>query len=350
MKMSKSCVKHGHPTTLVVADGFGDEVREGVDIVDVGRPSGRVDRALNSTRKIYDRALDLRADIYHLHDPELLPVGVKLKKAGYKVIFDSHEDVPLQLLAKGYMHPLCRRAVSRVYGRYEAFACRKLDGIVTATPFIRDKFAANCDRVLDIANYPILDELSGSDDWDIKGQQVCYVGSIGRVRGIEQMCSALQHVKNGVSLDLIGQFDSETLRREVMELPGWEKVTEYGLLDRKAVKNVLSRAQAGLVTLHPIINYMDALPIKMFEYMSAGIPVIASDFPAWRAIVSGNGCGILVNPMQPLEIADAINTLLSDPGLAKHLGTNGRRAIEAKYNWASEEAKLFSFYDVILES
>lgn len=348
--MCRACTNFGFSTILVVADGKGSEFYDGIEIIDVGRSTGRIDRIVNTTRQIYKKALDLRADLYHLHDPELLPIGLRLKKAGYKVIFDSHEDVPLQLLAKSYLHPVLRSILSRLYRIYEASVCKKLDGIITATPFIRDKFACISERVQCVANYPILDELLTTDDWGVKKKQVCYVGSVGRVRGIEQMCEAMQLVSPDVSLNLAGQFDESTLHHEVAAFKGWMRVNELGLLDRSAVQAVLNRSMAGLVTLHPIVNYMDALPIKMFEYMSAGIPVIASDFPLWREIIEGNDCGLLVDPMKPAEIAQAIDKLVSNPELAQRLGANGRLAVQSRYNWSTEEYKLFQFYEQILSS
>ena len=101
---------------------------------------------------------------------------------------------------------------------------------------------------------------------------------------------------------------------------------------------------AGLVTLHPTVNYKVALPVKMFEYMAAGMPVIASDFPLWRSIVEESACGLLVDPMDPKQIAVAIDKLLSDPNRAREMGESGRKAIIQKYNWGVEMSKLVDFY------
>jgi hypothetical protein len=94
LKECRSLAVRGHEVVLVVADGFGDEFRDGVMIADVGRSKGRLDRMVNTTRRVLRKALDLKADIYHLHDPELLPIGLALKSRGKKVVFDAHEDVP----------------------------------------------------------------------------------------------------------------------------------------------------------------------------------------------------------------------------------------------------------------
>src|SRR5690606_21589492 len=106
--------------------------------------------------------------------------------------------------------------------------------------------------------------------------------------------------------------------------PGWKKVEALGFLDRSQVAKVLARSVAGLVTFLPAPNHIDAQPNKMFEYMSAGVPVIASDFPLWREIIEGNGCGICVDPLRPREIAQAIDYLIANPEEARRMGNNGR--------------------------
>ncbi len=147
------------------------------------------------------------------------------------------------------------------------------------------------------------------------------------------------------TLLLAGKFIPESLRNETTKLAGWEQVNEFGHVSREEVQQILARGMAGLVTLHPIINYKDALPVKMFEYMAAGIPVIASDFPLWREIVEGNECGICVDPLDEKQIAEAIQYLVDHPEEAKRMGDNGRRAIEQKYSWEMEAKKLIAMYE-----
>jgi glycosyltransferase involved in cell wall biosynthesis len=82
----------------------------------------------------------------------------------------------------------------------------------------------------------------------------------------------------------------------------------------------------------------------MFEYMAAGLPIIASDFPLWRQIIEKNECGILVNPLNPQDIANAINFFVDHPNESERMGKNGRKAVESIYNWTIEERKLLKFY------
>lgn len=328
-----------------MADGLGDERADGVRIVDVGRPSGRLYRVLRTTGQVLRAALALDADVYQLHDPELIPAGLRLKRQGRQVVFDSHEDVPAQLLAKPYLGTLSRQLLSRAFAAYERRACRRFDGLIAATPFIRERLAAIHPNTVDVNNYPVLQEFETVPDWDRKALEVCYVGSISAIRGIRELVRACELLRSPARLSLVGGFSEPALEREVSGYAGWERVDAHGHLDRTGVQHAMARAMAGLVTLHPVVNYLDALPVKMFEYMAAGLPVIASRFPLWQEIVEGNGCGVCVDPGDPAAIAAAIDDFCRHPQMARRMGENGRRAVHARYNWHGEADKLASFHD-----
>ncbi len=334
--------------TLVVADGLGDERADGVRIVDAGFLPGRLNRVLRTTRAVLRAARRLDADVYHLHDPELIPAGLRLKRLGRRVVFDSHEDVPAQLLAKPYLGSLSRRLLSRAWAVYERHACRRFDGLVAATPFIGARLARIHPNTVDVNNYPLLQEFDGAPDWNGKADEVCYVGSISAIRGIRELVRACALLQGPARLVLAGRFAEPALEREMLREPGWARVVARGHLDRAGVRQAMRRALAGLVTLHPVANYLDALPVKMFEYMAAGLPVIASRFPLWRDIVEGNDCGVCVDPGDPAAIAAAIDHLCRHPDVARRMGENGRRAVQARYNWRGEADKLAAFYDALL--
>jgi glycosyltransferase involved in cell wall biosynthesis len=347
-KQCISIVKSENSATLILADGKGNDVVEGVIIIDVGVLQGRINRMFRSTQIIYSEALKTDADIYQIHDPELLYVALKLKRNNKRVIFDSHEDVVRTILVAPYLKSPLSNIISKSYEYFERFVCKRLDGVIGATPFIESIFKNIAKNVVNINNYPILNEIEGSLSWDEKKSEVCYVGSIATVRGVKEVVKSLEFITSETRLNLAGNFAYAMIETEVKKLLAFKKVNEYGYVDSKEVQRIYSRSLAGIVTLHPIPTFMESLPIKMFEYMAAGIPFIISDFPYWRELLRGYECCIFVNPLDSNEIAKAIDFFAFNKHEAKKMGDKGRELVYEKFDWKNESEKLIAFYQLIL--
>lgn len=343
----KECqtLAHNGFETYLVAPNAPDVVLKGVNIKGVTVNSrSRLLRMTKTVIEVYKKSLEINAEVYHFHDPELIFVGYLLKKKGKQVIYDVHEDVPTQILYKQWIPKTLRSVVSNTFKFVENSISKKFDGIITATPLINDRFKAIGCNTENINNYPILAEFDQQQGDQViqKENSVCYVGGITYVRGIKEMVSALPLCD--ANLLLAGNFLDNCNEEEIKELEGWNKVVELGYVDRTAIQTILQKSKAGLVVLHPIRNYIDSLPIKMFEYMSSGLPVISSNFPLWKQIINDAKCGICIDPLNPKEIAEAIQWIIDNPEEARKMGENGKRMVRTKYNWEAEELKLVAFY------
>lgn len=341
----KECVslaKAGYDVSLVVTHDK-EEVVDGVKIVPLPKSKGRLHRMLVKTKIARKKAFELDCDIYHLHDPELMPVALKLKKKGKIVVFDAHEDFPKQLIGKPYLNKFVSKLLSKIFVKYEKFVCSKLDTIVTATPVIRDKFLEFNARSLDVNNFPILDEFTTQTEWKDRKNEVCYLGGISKIRGIQELIKGMEGAP-AVTLNLAGTFNESSVYDEVIKYEGWKNTNFLGQVNRNQLAAILASSKAGIVTFHGVPNHVDAQPNKMFEYMSAGIPIITSNFPMWKEVVEKNNCGICINPMDPKELSEAIVLLLKDDAKAQEMGLNGIKAVKEKYNWDVEKYKLNKLY------
>lgn len=345
-KQCRSLVEAGHEVFFVVPTA-ADSCRHGVHVRAVAAAGGsRLLRMLLTAFRTFRAARAVRARIYHFHDPELLPWAMLLKLTGARVIYDAHEDVPRDIITKAWIPGWLRRPLAWCFEFAENFMARRMDCVVAATPHIRDRFLAAGCRSLDINNYPIPGELRlGDEIGDFSAASrpdVCYAGVIIPGRGSAEMVQAAGCA--GVTLQLLGRLSPDE-RTRLEALPGWANVQAKGLLPRDQVSTVYARSFAGLVLFHDEPNHTHAQPNKLFEYMSAGIPLIASHFPLWREVVEQTGAGICVDPMDIEAIADAIRRLDADRELAAAMGERGRQAVRDIYNWHGEQSRLLVLYE-----
>jgi len=327
----------------MVADGRGHEQRGDVTIIDVGRrPAGRLGRMLRLPWVALRAIRALSPAIVHFHDPELLPLGWALSRRGMKVIYDVHEDVPQQILAKYWLPRALRPVVSSLFARFESHVAGRLRAVVVANPPTLPRFLAlGCDAVC-VNNFPLLEEFPSPGPGTRERNVIAYVGGLTRVRGVVQLVQALALLSD-VRLLLCGRFADDGSEAACRALPGWARVEYLGHVDRPTIQSVLSRAEVGMVTLLPEPNYLVALPVKMFEYMAAAVPAVASDTPLYKEIVEANQCGLCVDPTAPEAIAAAVRAVLCSPD-KQAMGQRGRDAVLHHYNWQRESIKLLALY------
>ncbi len=329
--------------TLIVA---GAKTRRVSGVAIEGVPVFHSSRWIRSTWtafRVVMRARRVRAQVYHFHDPELLPWAMILRWNGACVIYDAHEDYAEDLRKRPYLWKTTSSFLIGAVHRVERWCARRMSGVIGATDFIAGKFAIYCKKVAAIRNFPRTDELYAAPAEALRdSRRVAYVGNIMESRGVFEMLEACRQAE--ASLVLAGAFETPELRAMAQAHPGWRQVIEMGHVSRADLPGLLASCNMGIVVFHPDNNWIVSQPLKLFEYMSAGLPVVASNFPLWLDVVEGNGSGVCVDPMDTSAIGAAIRRLCDDPQQARTMGENGRTAIRERYNWAREIEALESFY------
>lgn len=331
----------------LIAPNVKDHVKDGVHLKGLNIPQGRIKR-LFSQRDILKKALEINAVSYHLHDPELLPIGLKLEKKGKIVIFDSHEDVPQQLLTKEWLPKRLAKVVSRLYAWYEKKLMVHYDALISVTPVIVDRLRSINKNTYQVTNFPILTDTPDNRTW---GDSACFTGGVGVRYMHENIINALS--KTNITYRLAGPCNPISYLEILKSLPNWEKVQYDGVIPHSECPSYIQKSSVGLAILDylPNVGYKKGSlgVLKIFEYMQAGIPVVATDFDLWKEIIEGNDCGLCVNPHNTDAIADAINYFIDNKDIAKQKGDNGKKAVEKFYSWASQEKVLYDMYSSIVE-
>ncbi|MEO0078643.1 MAG: glycosyltransferase family 4 protein [candidate division WOR-3 bacterium] len=313
-------------------------------------PKRRVARMVVGGLRMLSAGLKLRASVYHFHDPELLPVGLFLRLMGRRVAYDVHEDYAEQILSKHYLPAWMRRGVARVFGWAEKLAARRLDGVVAATDHIAGKFTGA--RVVVVRNYPTCTRRSAVCNLHSGSGgpfRICHLASVlSEERGVSSLVRAMEHLGDGFELVLAGRFVPEEYEQEVRRMAGFRWVRYVGVVPHAEVWRWYEQCDAGAVCLLPVPRFKVSLPVKLFEFMSAGLAVVASDFPLFREIVEGSKCGVCVDPARPEEIARAVRRLAGNPEECRRMGANGIAAVQSRYNWESEAATLARFYEELV--
>ena len=350
-----SLAANGFDVTLIACgESEYEETKNGVKCISLNVPvKNRIQRMIKRPKAIYKKALEIDADIYHFHDPELLPFGLKLKRKGKKVIFDSHEDIPIDIKNKSYLNPLLRRVLFLLYKISEPFIIRKFDGVVSVTPHIIDKLIKVNKNTLQITNYPII---TNSDISEIKTEKfqiptIFFAGGVNSLWMHENIIKSLELINFDIKYLIAGPVSNEYLLK-LKELKSWGKVEYLGLISYSQVEHYNSKSHIGIA----IANYAEAAGGKMgtlgntkiFEIMKAGLPIICSNFTLWEQIVEENKCGICVNPRDVVAISQAIIKMVTNKQESIQMGQNGKMAVLDKYNWKTQEVILIDMYKNIL--
>ena len=318
----------------------------GVQLRAIPRERGRVRRLVLGNLRLLRKLLVHNADVYHFHDPELLPLGVLLRLARRHVVYDAHEHVRFSIGSRDYLPRAVRRIFARSAWLFEQFVSRLGAHVIAATPTIASQFPTG--RCTVVGNYPNLVEFEDalSDSIHRNTTTGVYIGGLSEERCLEEVYEALDIVRRSddrLTLVMAGPVDG-------VEHPADIKGVDYrGVVDRPTVARLIAGSAFGLVLFHALPNTIDALPTKFFEYAAAGTPVIVSASTVQLArIAEEEGCGLVVDQESPQAIADAMTWMVDHPGEARAMGERARQATVAKYHWGPEATRLLDLYGRLL--
>jgi glycosyltransferase involved in cell wall biosynthesis len=312
-----------------------------------------------ATVTLFFAAIRDRAAIYHIHDPELLPVAVVLSLfTRGRTIYDVHEHYPFSMLAKHWIPGWLRHPIALLTGLAEKLLSPFLDAVIYVTEPVGDRFRRKTGRkpvAVCVRNYPPLDVAKGIRVPRSKDPAVAYMGNVSGPRDMETTVRAIPRVLARfprARFVLMGPFVpagyGERLRRLAREL-GVEHALELpGLVPYREGLARLARSSVGILPLADLPAFRVAMANKLFEYMALSLPVVAADLPENRKVVEKARCGLLARPGDARDLAEKINRILGDPRGAAAMGRRGLAAFRKRYNWTSEERALLRLYANLL--
>jgi len=333
-----------YKVSLVVADGLGFENKNAVDIIDVGaKPGGRLSRMTKTVKKVFEKAKELDSDIYHLHDPELMPIGLKLKKMGKKVIFDIHENTDLQIMEKIWIPLYLRSIISFVYQIYENSVCKKFDLLIVPQEAMYKKYI-KFSKVIVIGNFP--NEREGKNNYKkiVNRYALLYSGSISEARGLFNMLNLIKELTlldNRYELTLAGSINKELLD-EARNHSAWENTKYLGLLSKEEIDKVYEKHSIGLIIFNNVGQYFMAYSLKLFEYMQNKMLVVMPNFGDWIDFNKKYNVGINVETRNSKDLAKKIDMLNNEE--IQSLGYLNMEKVNQHFTWISQEEKLYNVY------
>jgi glycosyltransferase involved in cell wall biosynthesis len=347
----------GYQVTLV-APGIGSSMRNGVKIVSFRKHGSRFERFLLTAYRAMHAALEVNADVYHFHDPDLLPWMAVLAMTGKKVVYDVHEYYGFTLQTSAWLPQLLRKPTAKVMDWFEKNASSLFAGIITVNPHMQNLFLNVNQHVITVRNLP-LPWFINQTDHRMPGSRMktVYVGGMNMQRGYGIIMKTMQLVRERLpeaECQIVGSVDYSDVDESVARLGDGSSATTgvegTGFVPFERVPQYLNDAAVCWLPLQSTPNYEHAEPVKLFEYMASGRPIVASNLKFVKKIISHAQCGILVPPDDPRAHADAHIHLFTHPKEAAEMGARGRKAVLEHYNWKNEEQTMLHFYHDLLST
>jgi glycosyltransferase involved in cell wall biosynthesis len=296
-----------------------------------------------------------------LHDLDLvlaIPLLRLLTRA--KIIYDSHEAYPQQFLTREAIPSGLRGPVARIVGIVEKGMVRLVRQVITADNPTGRSFVETGVRTDTIFNYPPL-RIFETDETKLQAEKnryadrvpIIYQGTMSADRGLFHMIDALPLIKKvepGILLRLVG------LRDPRLKAQANARAADAGVLESIEIVEWVPHLELaypmkssliGLIPLQPTEKYKRNIPIKLFEYMACGLPVVAADIPSIARYLNRVEAGVLYDSTRPEELARCVLELLADPERRRHMAQAGVQAVRDHWNWERMEKELLNIYEAL---
>lgn len=315
------------------------------------KPQKRYNRFVH-WRFLYKEMIQSDAMYFHFHDPELLFVARALKKRlgdEIRITYDMHEHLPAAIKTKQWLPAFIRPTLSSLVERVEKKLMKYCDTVIFAELSYKENYTELGLNKVDVLNYPILPKI---DVVPVKEEvfTLIYVGILIEQRGLFNMLELAKALKEKQTIDfhfkLIGPIftNEEVVTQFIKNNDLSDNITLYGRMQYKDIWEHYASAHVGVCLLHPTPNNLNSHSTKLFEYMAAELPIIASDFPDFTTMLTEHQCGKTSNPDDYETLVEIVQSYIADPQGNKVIGSNGRTAFDTYYNWNHEGEKLLAIY------
>lgn len=349
-KQIGSLIDNGFMVTFVTGDLAAAD-QPGLDVrrIQPGRHS-RLRRLLMTAPKCILAASRIEADIYHFHDPELIPWAWLLRLKQRPVIYDIHEDYVTSIAGKSYLPRPVRHSASFLADRFEHLATSPFTRVL-AERYYERRFPDG----VHVLNYPLFKDLPEPSLASSSRERLLYTGNITEQRGALEM-ARLVALSPKDALTLVGKCSPELAARIRSEAGSRgqdiEIIGEGRYVPFSEIGDYYARGDwlAGLALFPPSDHYREKELTKFFEYMAVGLPIVASNFPVWRQLIEGHGVGLCVNPEVPEEAHNALEWLRNNPSKWTAMREAGMAVVRSKFRWESEAETLIDLYHKVTSS
>lgn len=327
------------------------QVSEGVSLHSIPSCRNRLYRMTIGVFCAFWKCLIMKPNVVHLHDPELLPLGVLLKALGAKVIFDMHELVSSQLDDKEYLKAnFFSSVIYLLYSFFEFLAVKLFDSIVLAEEGyyrpLKNKYYSFKDKFCVIRNYPCKSKiLSIAAKPKVNGNlRIVYIGGLMKVRGTRELIEAVGKIPNA-RLSLAGPWSCSDYRSECESLKSFDCVDYHGYLSFEEAIRLVKKSHIAVAPLHPVTNNLLCRTTKFYEYALCKIPIIMSNFSDWEQTFAGMAW--FADPTDANDLHSKIIEVQNDRSKEKKINYAFQKVLES-WNWEKEQEILLNLYSRIL--